>query len=324
MRRAGSGNTWWLSLRIAGIYALIGLLWILLSDRFVMAVTNSASQRALLQSIKGGVFIVLSSLLIFLLVGTTLQKWAKTRSELELALEQADRLHRILRHNLRNSCQTIAGNAELLAERLADGEEETRIQRIQEQKDRLISLSQKSVFLRDFLEADTDSRAEQELVSTVGDEVTNARETYPEATIFLDCPDHATVYAHQYVGEALEELIENAIIHNDSSNPEVRITVEAEPDEVRVSITDNGPGIPPVEKMVLERKTETKTKHSQGLGLWLVYLTVHFSNGTLTVNDREKGGATVEVTLPRANEGDTSQSSKAPLRTSLNRFEEVL
>lgn len=300
MMREGGGNTWLFALQIAGIYTVIGLLWILLSDRLVMAVTSSEYQRALLQSMKGGVFIILSSLLIFLLLGMTLQRWAKTQTELEFALEQADRLHRILRHNLRNSCQIIGGNAELLAEGTGD-DEETRIQRIREQNERLISLSRKSVFLRNFLDSNTDYRTKHELVKTVRDEVEKARETYPESTITLDCQVHATVYAHQYLGEAIEELIENAIIHNDSSSPEVTITVELEYEKACVSVTDSGPGIPPVEKLVLEQKTETMMKHSQGLGLWLVYLTVHFSDGELTVTNREKGGTTVKMTLPFAN-----------------------
>lgn len=315
--REGGDNAWWLALQIAGIYAVIGLLWILLSDRLVMAVTSSEYQRALLQSMKGGVFIMLSSMLIFLLVGIAFQRWAKTEAELEFTLEQADRLHRILRHNLRNSCQIIGGNAELLAEGTRE-DEETRIQQIQEQNKRLVSLSRKSVYLRNFLDSHTDYNTKHELVKTVRDEVEKARESYPESTITLDCQDHPTVHAHKYLGEAVEELIENAIIHNDSSNPEVTITVEMENEGACVSVADNGPGIPPVERLVLERKTETMTKHSQGLGLWLVYLTVHFSDGELTVTNREKGGATIKMTFPLANEGNNPIEGPSPY--SLNRF----
>lgn len=288
-----------LAFKIAGIYAIAGLLWILLSDRLVMAVTSFEYQQAILQSMKGGVFILLSSLLIFLLVGTSLQRWSQTRSELEVAVEQADRLHRILRHNLRNSCQVISGNAELLAEDTVHDEAE-QLQRIRDQNDRLIALSRKSVFLRDFLDTDTSYVWEKDLAEIVRTEVADARERYPEATITLGCPEHAPVSAHKYIGKAVRELVENAVVHNEATDPEVDVTVRTGADGVSVTVTDDGPGIPPVERWVLDRKTETTTKHSQGLGLWLVYLTVRYSEGTLTVTNRDEGGARVQFTLPAA------------------------
>lgn len=299
MKPKGGDSTWLLALQIAGVYAVIGLLWILLSDRLVMAVTSSEYLQATLQSVKGGAFIMISSLLIFLLVGVSLQRWSSTEAELEVALEQTDRLHRILRHNLRNSCQIIGGNAELLAEGTVN-EEDGRLQRIQEQNERLIALSRKSVFLRDFLDTGSDYQIKQYLVETIEHEVEKARKNYPAATITFDSPPRVHVSAHQYIGEAVEELIENAIVHNDSPNPEVSISVQTDNEEVTVSVSDNGPGIPPVERLVLERKTETMTKHSQGLGLWLVYLTVRYSDGTLTVTNHEGEGANVQFTVPAA------------------------
>lgn len=299
MTQKGGDSTWGLAFQIAAVYGVIGLLWILLSDKLVMAVTSSWYHRAALQSMKGGAFIMLSSLLIFFLVGVSLQGWSRTEAELDVALAQADRLHRILRHNLRNSCQIITGNAELLAEGTVNDEDE-RLQRIQKQSERLIALSQKSVILRDFLDTDTDQLIEQELVETIEREIEKARENYPEATITIDCPSRVHVSAHQYIGQAVQELIENAIVHNDSPSPEVSIAVQPDNEEVTVSVSDNGSGIPSVERFVLEQKTETMTKHSQGLGLWLVYLTIHYSNGTLTVTNPEGKGATVQFTISTA------------------------
>lgn len=229
-------------------------------------------------------------------MGVSLRGWSRTETELEVAVEQADRLHRILRHNLQNSCQIISGNAELLADGTATDEDQ-RLQHIQEQSNRLIALSRKSIALRDFLDTDTHHLAEQELAETIEGRVENARETYPAATITVDSPPRAPVCAHQYIGDAVEELIENAIIHNEAPNPAVNITVQTDTEEVTVSVSDNGPGIPRVEPIVLERKTETMTQHSQGLGLWLVYLTVHYSDGTLTVTNPDGGGANVQFTV---------------------------
>lgn len=290
---------WRSAFKIAGVYAVIGVLWILSSDRIVDAVARSEAQLTLFQTIKGAVFIAVSALVIFILVGRALRELTDTTDELEAALQQADRLHRILRHNLRNSCQIIAGNVDLLAEEIP-AEKNERLTTIREQNDRLITLSQKSVYLREFLNIDADHRTRDDLAATVQTQVERARENYPAATITIDRPNQAHVLAHQYIGEAVEELIVNAIRHNDSADPRVWVSVEKETEMVTVTVRDNGPSIPPVERVVLDRKTETPTEHSQGLGLWLVYLTVHYSNGTLSVDDRDGGGAEIQFRVPSA------------------------
>lgn len=291
--------SWGSALKIAGTYSVVGVLWILFSDRLVSVVASSESRHIVLQSVKGTGFILFSSLLIFFLVGRTLHEITSKTTELEAALQQADRLHRILRHNLRNSCQVIGGNSELLVEQIDDEEEEL-IATIQEQNQRLISLSRKSVYLRDFLDLNQDHRTTEDLVASVRTQVERARENYPNATITVDCPAHAQVKSHKYIGEAVEELIDNAIRHNDSPNPSVWVEIQKEDEMVSLTVTDNGPGIPRVERLVLERKTETQTEHSQGLGLWLIYLTVNYSNGTLTVANRDEGGAEIQFKVPSA------------------------
>lgn len=291
--------SWWSALKIAGTYSVVGVFWILFSDRLVPVVASSESQHIVLQSVKGIGFILVSSLLIFFLVGRTLHEITSKTTELEAALQQADRLHRILRHNLRNSCQVIDGNSELLVEQI-DDEEEKLLATIQDQNQRLISLSRKSVYLRDFLDLNQDHRTTEDLVASVRTQVERARETYPNATITIDSPAHAQVESHKYIGEAVEELIDNAIRHNDSPDPSVWVEIQKEDEMVSLTVTDNGPGIPRVERLVLERKTETQTEHSQGLGLWLVYLTVNYSKGTLTVANRDEGGAEIQFKVPSA------------------------
>lgn len=130
------------ALKIAGTYATLGILWIVFSDRLVSLLAGSQAQVTFLQSVKGVGFIVFSAGVIYVLVGNALRELTETNSELEVALRQADRLHRILRHNLRNSCQVIAGNVETLAERTGD-EHERFTEAIRTQNERLVSLSRK-------------------------------------------------------------------------------------------------------------------------------------------------------------------------------------
>lgn len=287
------------ALTVAGVYAVLGVLWILFSDGVVSALAESEAQLTRLQSVKGVAFIVASALVIFLLVRDALRELTETNAELEVALRQTDRLHRILRHNLRNSCQVIAGNVELLAER-TDEANEPFLDAIRDHTERLQSLSRKSIRLQGFLDAGRGNVGTTDLVATVEARAAAARERHPEATVAVDCPDEARVRAHEYVDDAVGELVENAVRHNDSADPHVWLTVRRESDAVTLTVADDGPGIPPVERRVLEQKTETQTEHSQGLGLWLAYLTVHYSRGTFSVGRSERGGAAVELSFPAA------------------------
>lgn len=299
MERAGGAFHRRSAISIAGIYAILGGLWIFLSDRVVQAIATSQAQLTLFQTVKGGVFILLSSTVIYGLANRSFSRLTAKNRELEGALQQANRLHRILRHNLRNSCQIIAGNVELLTEQL-ESDHEPQLDAIRTRNDQLIELSRKSIFFHDFLDVEAAEFGETDLVATVRAHVDEAERTHPEVAIATDLPDRAVAYAHKHIDGAVEELIENAIIHNGSTEPRVWVTVRTTPETVIVRVKDNGPGLPPIERRVLERKKETPIEHSQGLGLWLVYLTVHHSNGSLTVDENRHGGAEIRFSLPAA------------------------
>lgn len=68
----------------------------------------------------------------------------------------------------------------------------------------------------------------------------------------------------------------------------------------RVVIVDNGPGLPDSEREVLEAGEETPLTHGSGIGLWLVYWTVTYAGGEVTIEDRSPRGTRVTVTLPCA------------------------
>jgi signal transduction histidine kinase len=63
-----------------------------------------------------------SAVLIYALVDRSRQSLERTNDRLDRALQQTTVLHRILRHNLRNSCNVISGNTEIVAAKVrADG-----------------------------------------------------------------------------------------------------------------------------------------------------------------------------------------------------------
>jgi signal transduction histidine kinase len=80
-----------------------------------------------------------------------------------------------------------------------------------------------------------------------------------------------------------------------------RIVVEGTPDPsgmLRISVTDNGPGVDPAVATRIFRPFFTTKARGTGLGLALVQKIVVTHNGRVTAANAEGGGASLTVTLP--------------------------
>nr|WJK63170.1 ATP-binding protein [Halobacterium salinarum] len=106
------------------------------------------------------------------------------------------------------------------------------------------------------------------------------------------------------IGTAIQEVVTNAIQHADCTAPQVSVSV-SEPtategmDHVRITVSDHGPGIPRMERRVLNGDDAIDAlHHSQGLGLWLVYWAVTHSDGDLDFEDNTPQGSVVTIRLP--------------------------
>lgn len=283
---------------IAGTYVLFSGLWILLSDVVVQRIATSQAHLTQLQSVKGGLFVVVSGLLLFGLVYRAQREVAATNRRYRTVARQAELLHRILRHDLRNVCNIIAGNVALLHE--GTGDAEAALETIRKQNERLIELSRKSLYIREFLDVEGSAIDAIDLAETVRTQAALARGNHPDATVTVEAPDAVSVSAHYRIEEAIGELVENAIVHNPTAEPDVHVRVTREDGTATVAVLDDGTGLPAVERRVLDKQRESPTEHSAGLGLWLVRLATDYSDGSLTVSDLERGGTEVRLSLPIA------------------------
>jgi len=77
-------------------------------------------------------------------------------------------------------------------------------------------------------------------------------------------------------------------------------------ERVRLTVVDNGPGIPEQEINVLTTGRETALEHGSGLGLWLVYWLAEKSEAELQFAEADLGGAAVSLVFktPLADEAD--------------------
>ncbi len=100
----------------------------------------------------------------------------------------------------------------------------------------------------------------------------------------------------------LKNLIENGIIYNNKP-PHIEVTIKEEEDRYKISVKDNGIGVPEMEKEnIFERfyrvdKARTSNVAGTGLGLSIVKETVEMCGGKIEVSSHEGEGSEFIFTL---------------------------
>ncbi|SDF73430.1 PAS domain S-box protein [Halorientalis regularis] len=221
-----------------------------------------------------------------------------------LRKQQLDVLNRVLRHNLKNGMTVVRGRADLLRESLSDDEARAHVSAIEEQVTALSTLSDKAGTVRSLFEDDVSSQTVTNVTELVGDVVRGFSAEHPAASFDFNDPDPLHARADRRLRLVLEELLDNAVIHNDKPVPEVTVTArpsrEKQSEEwIDIEIIDNGPGIPVHELKTIKRGEETPLQHGTGLGLWIVHWTVSLYGGEVTFVDGPSRGTGIVVSLPR-------------------------
>jgi signal transduction histidine kinase len=102
--------------------------------------------------------------------------------------------------------------------------------------------------------------------------------------------------------QAFSNLARNALEACAGANTSPRIVLAGKVDPVhrtiRVTVSDNGPGIAPAARDRLFRPFFTTKREGTGLGLALVQKILVMHNGRVTAGDAPDGGASFEITLP--------------------------
>lgn len=221
------------------------------------------------------------------------------RSRQELRLQV---LNRVLRHNLRNNANIVAGHTRRLLE--DDPDRPADVVPVLSAIDRAATELESLVEEATQIQCVLDEAVEDGVVDCVPlarRVATQYRERYPDAAVELDVPETLTVRASDRLRYAVGSLVDNAIRHNPSERPHVRIQTE-ESDSGRwrdICVDDDGPEIPAVERAVITGESEiTQIQHGSGLGLWLAKWTTERFGGRLSFEESEFGGNRVRLRLP--------------------------
>ena len=219
------------------------------------------------------------------------------RRAYEQRLEVANR---VLRHNLRNDMNLVEG----VASRIESGEStdpEADARLIRKRAERVVELGEKARVMTRIGPASGVPGRTLDLVGSVERVVSAFAEREPRAHYVRALPDSlpAVVTDESALRTALQELVENAIKHNNTTDsPLVRIEGVRDGELVRLRVVDDGPGIPLSESEVLQSGTETPLHHGGGMGLWLAYWSTQAAGGELTIEHCTEDGSVVELTFP--------------------------
>jgi signal transduction histidine kinase len=220
----------------------------------------------------------------------------------------------LMGHDINNMNQIAMGYLELAHDKLkSDGRlDESESEFIERPLETLKSSSKLIDNVRK-LRALQENKVTDELISIgeVLDDVKNEYSTMPgrNVTINLTGANGCSIKANKLLRDVFSNIVGNAIKHSNGPliiNILVSEIEQADANYCRVSIDDNGPGIPDTKKKsIFDRfnKGQTHAKGS-GLGLHLVKTLVEDFNGRIWVEDRVPGdytkGSRFVLMLPKS------------------------
>lgn len=217
--------------------------------------------------------------------------------------EQLEVLNRVLRHDIRNDMMVILGWAGTLEDHVTGDGQET-LERIQAAGEHVVELTTVTGELVATITGTGDPDLEPVgLHQVLTEEVAKRQTTFEGASIRMpDPPDPGTrVMANELLASVFRNLINNAVQHNDTAQPEVTIRAGDGDGVVLLRVADNGPGVPEEAKAQIFGESERGLEsEGTGMGLFLVQSLVERYGGSVWVEDNEPTGAVFVVELPMA------------------------
>jgi two-component system OmpR family sensor kinase len=244
-------------------------------------------------------------------VGGTLTgaRSASVRRHRREARRTADRLtvlNRILRHEVLNKVNVIQGYAAI-----GDDGERDAWDVIERSADTIGDAVEEVEYLTGSVTATPVA-----LDDHLDEAVASVRATHPDATVAVESGAAVDVYGTARLGLLFEHLLDNAVVHAGRDAPTVRVSVSTTSRVVRVRIVDEGPGIPPAQRRLVQEGTPpAEDDPTTGFGLAIVRLLAEDIGATLSVETpvADGRGTALTVELRRA-DTEASEFGVPPAR----------
>ena len=214
-------------------------------------------------------------------------------------------LNRVLRHNIRNGMNVIQGNTTRLRDATDDDEREASLAAIEDQAGELLKISDNAASVRDLFQRDRHPDTTYDIGAMLSRLATDFETQYPDADITVTASTAVSAQADERLETAIRKAVANAVTHTDRPTPEVTVSATSvdgpdTADWIDIAVADNGPGIPPRERPMIERDVETQLVHGTGLELWHIYWVAKSFGGEMRITDNEPRGSVVTLRIPAA------------------------
>lgn len=236
-----------------------------------------------------------SAVVLLLFAAVLGRQWlAADRLESERAAERhlamLGTMSAVLGHEIKNPLASLKGNAQLLLRKLDDPDHVRKAQRVVDEAQRLESLTNRILaFARDAAieRVPTDVAALLEGLLTRLDDPDVSLEAEGLTPFPLD---------PQWVEQAVENLVRNARQASAPRRP-VMVSASRSGHVLRITVDDDGPGIPPERRQQVLEPFHTDKTQGTGLGLALVQRVAEKHGGRVEIGDSPAGGARVSLLL---------------------------
>jgi PAS domain S-box-containing protein len=219
-------------------------------------------------------------------------------SEVKERDRQLQVLARVLRHNLHNQMNLVLGLAESIEHDTEEPTTATRAAQILETGTELLALTDKQKRIVEHVTSSVEIET-VDIAAVVDHCIASVAAEHETVAFEVTSPDELLVVAVPEIESAIEELLENAVVHAAAPTQRIGVEVVDAGDVAEVRIDDENPPIPALETQILrgDAKIDQLT-HGRGLGLWLVSWLVEKSDGTIAFEAGESQGNSISVRLP--------------------------
>ncbi len=257
----------------------------------------------------GYAFIVLFAT-IFLIIGLVVileEKLQSSERSHRQALIRANFYKDLFSHDMSNIIQNIISSLELYfsdPKALEQSKDAIKfLEVIEEQSSRGAELISNVRKLSKMDESETKAKP-VDASPILSDTVNYVKRSYHNRNVQIHSVNQSAntiIYANEFLTDIFENILINAIIHNENTIKEIRIKISEEENEItnflKIEFTDNGKGISDTRKNTIFQRDFNHEIHTSGMGigLSLVKEIVESYNGKIHVEDRVNGDYTKGV-----------------------------
>lgn len=254
---------------------------------------------------------------------------AEMEKEAELHTNQMNmRFFSNISHEFRTPLTMISGPiASLSSNRQLPAEAKQLLNIVQRSVNRMLRLVNQ---LMDFQKLENDVMklqvTKRDIISAINDTVAIFKVNADEKNITLNKKGLEDSFITWFDSDKLEKMMNNLLSNAmkfTSAEGRIDVLFDATATEVNISVGDSGPGIPEdKQKDIFKRYYQIENEQLQcnwgtGIGLYYTKRLVELHHGTITVTNKEEGGALFTITLPIGDTGYSEEEKKQQEEPSL-------